>query len=390
MLYNIKVIFKKLIIPIRKWQKSRKNYAVIYNVNGSGGKSQKRALLIYLTAPFELKNSDRHFLYHQNFRQCKQIAELLGKMGYIVDVADIADQSILSTEEYDFVISHNIENELTSIKYHAGAKRVYLGTGLNHTVHNNNLQKRLDNFVRNKKKIPEIEWHTESMAFLKHVDAIIAFGNDFTANAWKESSSVPVYTFNNYGFFPTEKRNDEYTAVSKNFLFFSSRQQLLKGLDLLLDVFSKHPQLHLYVCGPFRDEKIFCDCYKKELFHLPNIHPIGWVDLFSWRYYDVIKKCAYVVLPSCSEASTGSVVQCMCDGLIPVVTHECGIDTEDFGITFENDDIRTINETISKLSMMSNDWCISHSNRTKEVCRDKYTSKRFEERWYEILTDLKI
>ena len=57
----------------------------------------------------------------------------------------------------------------------------------------------------------------------------------------------------------------------------------------------------------------------------PNIHPVGWVTVNGSEYNELVRKCAFVILPSCSEGQSGSVVQCMYSGLfLCLVPEEAG------------------------------------------------------------------
>lgn len=51
----------------------------------------------------------------------------------------------------------------------------------------------------------------------------------------------------------------------------------------------------------------------------------------------------------------------MYSGLIPIVTKEAGIDTEDFGITFSNDSLDEIERVIVEVSELPEDWHSEHS-----------------------------
>ena len=88
----------------------------------------------------------------------------------------------------------------------------------------------------------------------------IAFGNEFATGTWREVFGGPIYSFNNYGFngpeFPLDSK--DFSAARRNFLFFASKSQVQKGLDLLLEIFPRHPDLHLYVCSEFEKEGDFC------------------------------------------------------------------------------------------------------------------------------------
>ena len=58
-------------------------FDIVKNVNHEN--YDKRCLLVYITIPFKDKlTSDRH----QNFWQAKELARLIGKQGYQVDVID--------------------------------------------------------------------------------------------------------------------------------------------------------------------------------------------------------------------------------------------------------------------------------------------------------------
>jgi hypothetical protein len=319
-------------------------HPIICNANKVNEKDyNKRALLVYLVKPFQLKDDDPRFLNHQNLKQCRQIASVLGEFRYVVDVVDVRDESFKLSKYYDLIISHKINLKSNESNFNKKPIKIYLSTGLNHVVHNRNIQKRYKRLLQRRKcnlKFRQI--HQENMPYVYRADVIVGFGNDFTMNTWREIFKKTTYSFNNYGFQTTRFLLDSknFSTARKNFLFFASGTQICKGLDLLLEIFPRHPNLNLYICSNFENEKDFCKCYHSELYETANIHPIGRIRVNSNKFYDLIQKCAYVILPSCSDASTGSVVQCMYAGLIPVVTKEVGIDTGDFGITFAKDKIQ--------------------------------------------------
>ena len=106
-----------------------------------------------------------------------------------------------------------------------------------------------------------------------------------------------------------------------------------KGLDLLLEVFKNNPDLHLHVCGPIDNESEFKTCFYDELYNKRNINAYGFVDLRSDTFAHLMKTCAFVIFPSCSEGQATSVVNVMGNGaLLPVVTKESGIDINEYGI----------------------------------------------------------
>ena len=350
-----------------------KRYPIICNANGVDESNYtKRALLIYIVKPFLLKDDDPYLLRHQHSKQCKQIRAILGELGLVVDVVDIKDMKFRPCRRYDLVIC----NRVTDIPLNKDVLRIYLATTMHHKVHNENLRRRHKLlYERRGYRVRLRRVYAEVMPYVKRSDAIVGFGNEFIMSSWREAFNVPVYPFDNYGFKETEFILDskDFSTARMNFLFFTSSSQMQKGLDLLLEIFPKHPDLHLYICSEYEKEGDFCACYRQELYETPNIHPVGWVTVNGSEYNELVRKCAFVILPSCSEGQSGSVVQCMYSGLIPLVTKEAGIDTEDFGVAFSNDSIEEIERVIREVSVLPDSWHRERSIRTRERFRRRST-----------------
>lgn len=360
-------------------------YPVLINVNRiDETKYRKRALLIYIVRAFNNWNDSSG---HQNRRQSIQIVKLLDEIGYVVDVVDIRDRKFKPTRHYDLVIC----NRVSDTPLNNNAIRIYLATTLPHKTHNENLRRRHD-LLRERRgcSVRMRRVYQETMPYVSKSDAIAGFGNEFIISSWREAFNVPVYPFNNYGFKETEFIFDSknFSIARKNFLYFASGSQMQKGLDLLLEIFPKHPDLHLYICSDYEKEKDFCDCYRKELFETANIHPVGRITVNGPEYSELMEKCAYVITPSCSDGQSGSVVQCMYSGLIPLVTKEVGINTEDFGITFTDDSLEEIERVILEVSEKPWSWHREHSIGTRKVSEVRYSEDAFFERWRIILAEI--
>jgi glycosyltransferase involved in cell wall biosynthesis len=373
--------------------KKPKTYPVLYNVNGANESSlHKRALLAYLTQAFVLPEGSPDFLKHQNLRQCQQIASLLGEFGYIVDVVDIRDQAFKPDHNYDLVLRDRLRAERFEPDRN-DITRLFLATTMDHSVHNRNLRRRHQWLSeRRGDVIPIKRLFIENLPYAVEADAIIGFGNEYILKTWQHTSKARTYSFNNYGFPGTRFiwESKKFAEARKKFLFFASGTQVQKGLDLLLEIFPRLPDLDLYVCSSFEQEKEaeFRACYRKELFETPNIHPVGWVTVNSSQFYELAERCAYVINPSCSEGQSGAVVQCMHAGLIPIVTRESGIDTNDFGVTFVDDTLEEIEKTIMHLAGLPESWHREHSLKTRKIAEEQYSEVVFLRRWREILSEV--
>ncbi|MCI0358207.1 MAG: glycosyltransferase [Planctomycetaceae bacterium] len=337
-----------------------------------------------------MPQGDPRWLAHQNLRRCRLIAEILGGLGFIVDVGDARDARLAADHAYDLVLSDR-GNPDAQYRLKAGGRTVFIGTTIEHSLHNRNLLRRHELLRQRRGQSIELRRrYEESLPLVAAADAILCVGNRRAAQTWRSRFAGPIYEFNNHPaceLLPDSGAKD-FAAARNHSLFFASRSQVQKGLDLLLEVFPKHPGLHLYVCSKFAQEPDFCDCYRRELFESPNIHPIGWVEVLSGRFSQLIETCGAVILPTCSEGQAGSVVQCMHAGLTPMVTREAGIDVEDFGVLLADDRLETLERAVLDFAQQPGDWHRSRSLLTRQVAAEKYSEAAFVRRWTDVLAEV--
>ena len=383
---------KAAVAFMRHVTKAILGYPFIVNANGvDEAQFDKRALLIYVTEAFSIRSDHPTLLTHQNLKQATQIAEVLGELGYVVDVADYLDNRLFPKHTYDLVISHRVDIGGMERALRRGTLKVYLATGMNHVIRNRIMREAYAEVSKRKGCQLEVSsFHSENMPFVSRADAIVGFGNSYTVGSWKEVSNATIYPFNNYGFVSTKSSvvSKDFALAKKRFLFFASGSQVRKGLDLLLEAFVETRELHLYVCSPFFAEREFCKCYHRELFETPNIHPIGWVGVNSPQFEHLMTECAFVIHPAREEGQPGSVVQCMYAGLIPLVSIESGIDTDAFGRTFRDCSRDEIVRSITELSNLAPSELKSLSQNTRASCERKFSEDYFCTRWKEMIREI--
>jgi hypothetical protein len=186
----------------------------------------------------------------------------------------------------------------------------------------------------------------------------------------------PVFYIKNNGYeFDFSINVTEETA--KNFLFFGSLGAVHKGLDLLLEIFSQpdYPY-NLYVCGLYETEKDFYEEYHDELYNHKNIHPMGFVDVLSEKFKQIVTNCAYSILPSASEARAGSLLTVMSAGVIPIASKICGYD-EDEVILLEDCSKECIERNIREYAQKPLDWIKKQSVYEKEIVKNRYSKQSF-------------
>lgn len=363
-------------------------YPFIQNANRVAEREgQKRALFVFLSEPFIMNPSNPRFHNHQNLKQSLQMVHALGKAGFVVDVLDVNSNSSVPSAKYDLVVSHRsdlIADELLS----EGAMKVYLATGMNHEIYNKNLLSRYERLnARRKCNLTPQGLNEEMMPFVRASDAVVGFGNRLTAGSWSSIICGPVMAFNNYGSLSMGSLERDWNSAKRNFLFYAGRLQIVRGLDLLLEIFPHHPNLHLYVCSAFKHEEPFSRCYNEELFHTPNIHAIGLVSKGEKRFREIVRHCGFIILPSCSDCQPGSVIEGMHAGLIPLVTRETGLDVEEAGVIFDSDNEQDIEKAILHVSTIKESWLEERSQNAAKLASHRYSEAAFVERWRQIAQD---
>jgi glycosyltransferase involved in cell wall biosynthesis len=358
-----------------------RTYPFLRNVNAAPDlPHSKRALLLFVPESFVLPEDAPQFRTHHNYRKCRHIAAVLGELGYVVDVGDGRDPALRPAARYDVVISQQARLGRVTAAFKPTTIKVFLATCMNHTVHNVLLRRRHERLqARRSLSVKQRRIHSEHMPYVASADAVVGGGNAFTLDTWKSITAAPIYSFNNFGYRDTVFDPDakDFAAARTNFLFFASRSQVMKGLDLLLEIFPNHPELCLYVCSDFEKERDFCDCYRVELFETPNVHAIGRIQINSARFNELVRTCAYVVAPSSGEGQSGAVVQCMHAGLIPLVTRAVGIDTEGFGITFKDDSVEGIERVILDVAQRPPEWHRQQAFLAREAALTDFSEDAF-------------
>lgn len=332
----------------------------------------KNCLLAYIINPFVNGVS----YTHQNSWQVIEIAKAISEFGYNVDVCDYNYNKSDFNKKYDLLIDLHPRDNAVYNKFSKPEciKIAYL-TGSNTSFSNISEQKRVDDVYRrrNVKLIPRRQAPLISKR-IESYDAAFFIGNEYNLRTYSEFKIPPVYFIKNTGYkfnFSTENRNP------KNFMFLASAGQVHKGLDLLLEVFADRcKDLNLYICSGFENETDFCNAYKEELYHTSNIHPIGFINIKSEKFREIAEKCAYMIMPSCSEANAGSVLTAMSAGMIPIVSRECGFDDDEV-IHLKDCSLKCIEETVKFYAMKDANWIKVMSEKSVNIVNERYSEKCF-------------
>ena len=318
-------------------------------------KFTNNALLSYQPASFFLPRWFNRFKTDSIYERNRVIAKILKKNGFNVDVIFYKDYKFSPKKEYDLIFDIDVLYKSIYIKQNKKPKIILHYTTSYYEFHNKQQQKRINNFNLKTQKNINIERPLDTNNDGEFANIILSMGNDFTKSTFPKKLQSKVVSIPNFPmhYLSKYKKHKINEINKKNFLYMASRGSILKGLDILLDVFSRADMknLNLYVCGSFENESQFMNYYSKY-FKLKNIHKIGWINLFKKEFHKIIDKCSFHIFPSCTEGMPGALISTMNVGIIPLCTKESGLNIQNNELIIENNP-DSIVDVINKVSQMS-------------------------------------
>ncbi len=346
------------------------------------GRSRGNVLLAYVVQPF-LTGPDRMPDTHTHFWESWQMSQTFLNLGYAVDAISYLNTSFNPSKDYAVYMAARTNFQRIARQLDpACVKIAHLDTA--HWLVNNTAayQRALALQRRRGVSLKSFKWVEPNWA-IEAADCATVLGNEFTLSTYRYADRplyrLPVPTCRVYAW-PERK---DFDACRRHFMWPGSSGLVHKGLDLVLEAFSGMPDLHLTVCGPIQSDKDFEQAFHRELYQTGNIHTVGWVDVGSPEFVALAERCVGLIYPSCSEGQAGSVVTCMQASLIPIVSHESGVDVEGFGGVLGDCSIETIRETIrgvadlppSQLEAMAHkSWTFARANNSRERYAEEFCS----------------
>lgn len=346
-------------------------------------------LLSLLIEPFLLKEGEPLPNTHAHHWRSLQIAKTFLDMGYGIDAIDYRNNTFIPRKRYAFFIAFRTNFERIARRLNEDCiKIVHLDTA--HWLFNNSSTFRRGLSLQQRKGVTLKGLRiVETNMAIESADYATISGSQFTINTYSYAKK-PIFKipYSACAVYPRPAVKN-YEDCRRSYLWFGSKGFVHKGLDLVLDAFSEMPDYSLYICGPIQEEKDFEQTYYKELYQAPNIHTIGWVDISSQEFTEIINRCVGVVYPSCSEGQAGSVITCMHAGLIPIVSYESGIDiNEKFGVVLQDSSSDTIREAVQMISSLPAEKLKQMSYSTWEYARANHTRERFADEYKKVITQI--
>src|SRR5690625_1746553 len=343
------------------------------------GSPKEWVLISYILEPFLLPSWDQVSNAHTNQWESLQMARTFLDMGFGVDVISYRNESFVPKRDYRLFIGARTNFERIAKTLPASCVKVaHLDTS--HWMTNNanaygralGIKERRGLAVDLPRKVVEPNWALEA------ADYGTILGNEFTASSY-EYASKPVFRLP----LPSAQtfewpHGKSFAEARRKFVWFGSDGLVHKGLNLALEAFAQLPELELYVCGPIDEEPGYREAFRRELFELPNIHTVGWVDIAGEEFRRVVSECAFLLYPSSAEGGGGSVITAMQAGLIPVVTREASVDVAPgFGVELAQDSLDSIMRSARDLAARPAPELEAMARRAREGSRVFCSSERY-------------
>lgn len=369
------------IVMSNTWNIIKKDLLKTPIINYFGTNYNQNVLITYITYPFKKGSHIRH----TNSVEAIEIARVFDKLKYNVDIADYDYEGYLDYNKYELIFGFGEPLVKSFYQNNKSPIRIFYGTGRHHVHQNQDSLKRIKEVAEQKGK-----WLLESARLAEKtwtpattlVDAIVTLGNEDARNSYGQFYDGDIYSLEPSIFILHDcseiikKKN--YDEARKNFLWFGSSGMIHKGLDLLLEYFSKNRQINLHICGPLEDEPEFKKAYQKEISNMENIFVYGFVEMNTALFKSLIEKCAFVIYPTSSEGGSPSVLNVSGNGgLIPIVTKEATIDIDDFGILMEAPNISSVELAINKALKLSPVEMRHLSNKCGKAISERHSLNAF-------------
>jgi hypothetical protein len=117
-------------------------------------------------------------------------------------------------------------------------------------------------------------------------------------------------------------KRDRPIPAEREFMWHFGSGTIHKGLDLVLEVFKRHPELTLHIVG--KVDRDFGVEFAQEL-GLPNVKYHGWMLVSGSSFRRILDKTFSFIAPSCSEGQSPAVATCLQLGLYPILSKQTGI-----------------------------------------------------------------
>ncbi|QTA38481.1 hypothetical protein JYK00_02860 [Thermosipho ferrireducens] len=351
--------------------------SIISNAFGTYKKIYKKnypwVLVSYLTLPFYLKKIKRYMLAHQNRYGALVLFECFKRFNFNYYGIQYNKTNLkINLDKEQVKIVFGIEpNFLRLSNYYPDSIKIYFATGAYYKHQNKMIISRTDEVNKKKKANLKYVRMVPEHNSAEIADYIFQIGSKYTIETYPSNlrSKIRLVRQGTFDFLKYNEKLKKEKFNDKVFLWFGGKGAILKGLDLVLDYFSKNDEYKLHVVGPVEPD--FQKIFEKELFYTSNIYFHGSLKIHSKKLYEISLETSFIILPSASEGGVpGSVLNMMRLGMIPLVSKYAAFDEiEDYGYLIKDLSVDGIKEVIEKTKRLTSDELIKIFKKNSEYAQ---------------------
>lgn len=335
----------------------------------------------YISEIFYNKNNVNVLNSHQNRREALAQVEFFNEMGYNVYVQQYLSKGKIPKRKFDIVFGHE-PNFVRAALQNPQAIKIHYVPGAYIDHRNGQIRKMTDYVNRTyNSSIPyrrlleyDNQNHNSKVAY-DLADKILMIGSKYTIETFPEHLRSKIVTIHQSTQLTRTIGNIQY-APSNEFFFMGSGGNLLKGISLLIEYFSKHQEYIINIVGPIEPD------VKEALSGIvtSNIKMHGFVDVNSDDMLKIMGRCNFVIYPSGSEGMPGAVLNSMKNGLIPIVTRWAAFDeVEEYGYILDDWTTDAIDKGIKWSNLLSQDEIIALKEKCSQYVDKTYSLERYKQ-----------
>lgn len=363
------------------------------NINLDLSKKQKKVLVAYLEYSSACERL-RRGMTHTNQPRLFQIIKTFIDMGMIVDTCWCLDSKArenLDYESYDIIFGFGSVFQDACLANKRAIKIIYM-TEDPFFIASAREKERIEYYTHrhpeqaNNQGIKDFVSTRAGVFYPDGIenlaDYVVCQGNP----AHFERLGKKVYFIVPNAFKNEKFTNNQNHKQNNTFVMFGASSLIRKGTDILVDVFSQHPEWELYLC----DKNISANLKKIGYSDLPsNVHDCGFIDVESDELIKLFEKVRFILLPSCSEAPSSAVLTGMRHGLLPIVMRGIGLDSyHEFCSYFEQFTVEHVESVISENLQQGEDCLNEKSEAIYKYANQNFTISAFTLRLKNIMLDI--